>query len=51
VSYQEILVGRGYGLSEARASFEGVQMIRDAPWAPLTGEYHPICEQLEAVRP
>jgi len=50
VSYQEILAGRGYGLRDARASIEIVQMIRDAPLAPLGGDYHPMCQQVEAVR-
>ncbi len=50
VSYQEILAGRGYGLRDARPSIEMVQMIRDAQLAPLTGDYHPMCQQVEAVR-
>jgi UDP-N-acetyl-2-amino-2-deoxyglucuronate dehydrogenase len=50
VSYQEILAGRGYGLLDARPSIEVVQAIREAPLAPLSGEYHPMCQQVEAVR-
>jgi UDP-N-acetyl-2-amino-2-deoxyglucuronate dehydrogenase len=50
VSYQEILAGRGYGLRDARTSIEIVQMIRDALLTPLAGDYHPMCQQVEAVR-
>jgi UDP-N-acetyl-2-amino-2-deoxyglucuronate dehydrogenase len=50
VSYQEILAGRGFGLRDARPSIEMVQMIRDAQLTPLTGDYHPMCQQVEAVR-
>jgi UDP-N-acetyl-2-amino-2-deoxyglucuronate dehydrogenase len=50
VSYQEILAGRGFGLRDARPSIEMVQMIRDAQLTPLTGDYHPTCQQVEAVR-
>ena len=50
VSYQEILAGRGYGLQDAKPSIEMVQAIRHAPLAPLTGDYHPMCQQVEAVR-
>jgi len=50
VSYQEILTGRGYGLRDAKPSIEMVQIIRDAPLAPLTGDYHPMCQQVEVAR-
>lgn len=50
VSYQEILAGRGYGLFDARPSIEMVHAIREAPVSPLSGEYHPMCQQVEAVR-
>jgi UDP-N-acetyl-2-amino-2-deoxyglucuronate dehydrogenase len=50
VSYQEILAGRGFGLCDAKASIEMTQMIRDAPLAPLTGDCHSMCQQVEAVR-
>ena len=49
VSYREILAGRGYGLADARPSIEMVQQIRDASLAPLRGEYHPMCAQVEAL--
>jgi len=50
VSYQEILAGRGYGLRDAKPSIEMVQMIRDAQLASLTGDYHPMCQQVEVAR-
>ena len=49
VSYQEILAGRGYGLRDARASIEMVHDIRHASIAPLAGDFHPMCRQVEAV--
>lgn len=51
VSYREILAGRGYGLRDARPSIEMVHAIRHAGISPLTGDYHPMCRQVEAVRP
>jgi len=51
VSYREILAGRGYGLRDARPSIEMVHAIRHAGLSPLTGDYHPMCQQVEAVRP
>ncbi len=50
ISYQEILAGRGYGLLDAKPSIEMVQAIRHAPLAPLSGDFHPACQQVEAVR-
>jgi len=50
VSYLEILAGRGYGLRDAKPSIEMVQAIRHASLTPLTGDYHPMCQQVEAVR-
>ena len=50
VSYQEILAGRGFGLRDSRPSIEMVQMIRDAQFTPLTGDYHLMCQQVAAVR-
>ena len=49
VSYREILESRGYGLLDAKPSVEMVQAIRQAPLSPLTGDYHPLCQQVEAV--
>ena len=42
VSYQHILAGNGFGLEENRVAIETVAHIRDAPLAPLTGDYHPF---------
>lgn len=41
VSYQEILVGRGFGLEENRIAVEAVSQIRDAPIVER-GERHPF---------
>jgi UDP-N-acetyl-2-amino-2-deoxyglucuronate dehydrogenase len=49
-SYREILAGRGYGLRDARPSIEMVHAIRHSGLSPLTGDYHPMCQQIEAVR-
>lgn len=49
VSYREILAGRGYGLRDAKPSIEMVQAIRHSLIAPLSGEHHPMCQQVEAV--
>ncbi len=49
VSYREILEGRGYGLMDAKPSVEMVQAIRHARLSPLTGDYHPLCQQVEAI--
>jgi UDP-N-acetyl-2-amino-2-deoxyglucuronate dehydrogenase len=40
-SYEEILKGRGFGLSDVRASIEAAYTIRHAELAPLQGDYHP----------
>lgn len=44
-SYEEILAGRGYGLEENRTAIEAVTAIRNAPVAPLTGDYHPFLKK------
>jgi UDP-N-acetyl-2-amino-2-deoxyglucuronate dehydrogenase len=49
VSYREILAGRGYGLRDARDSIEIVQHIRGCQLSPLVGDFHPMCQQVEAV--
>ena len=46
VSYQEILAGRGYGLSDARSSIQMVHHIRNAQPIGLRGEYHPFCKKI-----
>jgi len=41
-SYEDILVGKGFGLEEARQSIEIVQEIRNKEISPLRGDYHPL---------
>ena len=42
VSYEEILAGRGYGISDARTSIQLVHDIRNAEPIGLKGDYHPL---------
>ena len=51
LSYQEILKGNGFGLSDARASIELVHSIRNATLEPLTGDYHPLAKLPLASHP
>jgi UDP-N-acetyl-2-amino-2-deoxyglucuronate dehydrogenase len=44
-SYEEILKGNGFGISEARKSIEIVHQIRNAAPIGLKGEFHPLCKQ------
>jgi UDP-N-acetyl-2-amino-2-deoxyglucuronate dehydrogenase len=46
LSYQEILKGRGYGLSDARTSIQIVHHIRNAQSIGVKGEYHPFCNNI-----
>ncbi len=41
-SYQEVLVGRGFGLEENRVAIETVATIRTATPLGRTGDYHPF---------
>jgi UDP-N-acetyl-2-amino-2-deoxyglucuronate dehydrogenase len=43
-SYQDILNGKGFGLSDARQSIEIVQKIRNASLTSLKGTYHPYAK-------
>jgi UDP-N-acetyl-2-amino-2-deoxyglucuronate dehydrogenase len=45
-SYQEILAGRGFGLSEAQQSIETVYQIRNATPAGLQGDCHELCRKV-----
>jgi UDP-N-acetyl-2-amino-2-deoxyglucuronate dehydrogenase len=45
-SYQEILAGRGFGLSEAQQSIETVYQIRNAVPVGLTGDTHELCRKI-----
>jgi len=44
-SYEEILAGRGFGLSESHQSIEIVYQIRNATPIGLQGDYHKLCKQ------
>lgn len=43
-SYEDIISGKGFGLSEARQSIEIVQEIRNSVLSPLKGDYHPFAK-------
>ena len=45
-SYEEILKGNGFGLSDARNSIEIVSTIRHLEPVGLRGEYHPFCKKV-----
>lgn len=47
ISYQEILKGNGYGLSDARISIQTVHHIRNASPIGLVGDYHPYCKHIK----
>lgn len=43
-SYQDILQGKGFRISEARTAIEIVQTIRTVNPIGLSGDYHPFCK-------
>ena len=43
-SYEEILAGRGFRISEARPCIEIVHDIRNATPVGLKGDYHPLAK-------
>ena len=43
-SYEKIIKGNGYGLSDARQSIEIVHEIRNKETSPLKGDYHPLAK-------
>jgi UDP-N-acetyl-2-amino-2-deoxyglucuronate dehydrogenase len=45
-SYEEVLAGRGFGLSEAQQSIEVVYQIRNATPVGLQGDYHELCRRV-----
>lgn len=47
ISYQDVLNGGGFGLSEARSCIETVYAIRQASPVGLTGDYHPFCTHVK----
>ncbi|MEC8611108.1 MAG: oxidoreductase, partial [Bacteroidota bacterium] len=42
-SYEDILCGNGFSLSDAKTSIEIVHTIRNSEPVGLKGEYHPFC--------
>lgn len=50
-SYEGILAGNGFGLSEAYKSIEIVHQIRNARHSPLTGDYHPLLNDEKISEP
>ena len=44
-SYEEILLGNGFGLDEAYSSINTVSTIRNTDPIGLKGEYHPFCKK------
>jgi UDP-N-acetyl-2-amino-2-deoxyglucuronate dehydrogenase len=47
LSYEEILAGRGFGISESRPSIEVVYEIRNAKPVGLKGDYHSFLQKLK----
>lgn len=47
VTYQEILKGKGYGLTDAKPSVELVHDIRNSAPKGLKGSYHPILKRIQ----
>lgn len=45
-SYEEILIGNGFGLDEAYGSINTVSTIRNLDPVGLKGEYHPFCKKI-----
>ncbi len=45
-TYEEILKGNGFGLTDAKSSIETVYTIRNSNPAGLKGDYHPILKKL-----
>lgn len=45
-SYEEILFGNGFALSESRVAIETVAAIREMPIKEKKGDYHPFLENL-----
>lgn len=46
-TYEHILGGNGFGLTEARSAIETVFGIRNAVPVGLKGEYHPFCSKIK----
>lgn len=50
-SYEDILSGNGFGLSDARQSIEIVQEIRNSEISPIKGDYHPYVKLSKSNHP
>lgn len=50
-SYEDILQGKGFGLSEAKSSIDLAHQIRHAKPAGTTGDYHPFASKELAKHP
>jgi len=50
-SYEDILEGNGFGLSDAKQSIEIVQTIRNKEISPLKGDYHPFAKKEISMHP
>ena len=50
-SYEKILAGEGFRISEARPSIEIVSDIRNSSPIGLKGDYHPLCRMPLAAHP
>lgn len=50
-SYEEILKGNGFGVSDALASIRIANEIREAQPIGLKGEYHPLCKLAVSKHP
>ena len=50
-SYEEIMAGRGFRISEARQCIQAVHDIRNAKPVGLVGDYHPLAREPLAMHP
>lgn len=50
-SYEHIIAGNGFGLTDAKASVQLVHDIRNATLAPIKGDYHPLITSIQAKHP
>ncbi len=50
-SYEEILSGNGFGISETKSSIEIVHEIRESNPVGLTGDYHPLAKFPQSKHP
>jgi UDP-N-acetyl-2-amino-2-deoxyglucuronate dehydrogenase len=49
ITYQEILKGNGFGLSDSKVSIHTVHHIRNSKPVGLVGEYHPYCKNIKVL--